>query len=360
MKKTLIILLLLAMAIWLLVLPGLVGLSVQRAVPGWLEETLAEDQWQLERGWFSSRLAIALDHDQQLTFQARHLPPIQAAWLRTTGGGRLCEWLPELNIDGQIGLTGQTRLTATGPTIQWPAGPVAFHSGATALTLDLAPGQAAHLVAGSAGLNARGREAVEWAADYGQLNLDWTTDEGFGQLALRLEFNDTQPAESALWLDLAIRSIELEALGLLADAYEQLRLAPPDSISERLALLSLLGAWQQLVQAGLTIEIQDARLGELLQLEGRWNGQRDQGEITGGGQLETLLLGLAPYVALASQSAIAEAEETIMGWVIELTERGWLHSDGQYFVLNYRGSGLLESVSDTLDEPAASDSSSGD
>ena len=359
MKKTLIILFLLALAIWLVVLPGLVGLSVQRALPGWLDETLTDSQWQLDRGWFTSRLSIALDPDHRLDLQARHLPPTQAAWLSTAGQGQLLPWLPELNLDGQIGLRGQTRLTATSPAAQW-AGPVAINSGAAALTLDLSPGQAVHLVLGTADLEANGSHGAGLAADYGQLNIDWTTHEGFGQLDLRLELDNTRPADSALWLDLSIRSIELDALGLLADAYDQLRLATPDSMSERLALLGLLGAWQQLVQAGLAIELEEARLGELLTLEGRWSGQRDQGEITGGGQLETLLIGLAPYVALGSRGSIADAEETIMGWVFELTERGWLHSDGQYFVLNYRGSGLLESVSDTLDESAASGSSSND
>lgn len=353
MKKLLIILILILCATWLLILPGLVGLGLQQQLDYWQTEQADSPAWTLERGWFASRLAVEWPDQAPLSIKARHLPPTGGNWLRFGGEAPSIAGLRDVVLDGRIDWNGQSQATLTALSTAWE-GSISASSGASALQLEVTPGQQFYLSMGLADLIIDGRDTAKLTAGLGQASIDWRVADTFGHLQLNLRLQSVEPVESALALQVSLSSIDPAALSLLAEGIDQLRQAPPESMAERLAWLNLLAAWHQLNQAGLLVEVDEARLGESITFMGRWPAGQSPVELSGHGRLDGLLLGLAPYVALVGQMPLETAEQQVMQWVYQATLDGWLHSDGDTFAFRYDGSALPGELFEPVNEGSSS------
>lgn len=329
MKKLLIILVLLAAATWLVVLPGLVGLYINRGLPAWLEESGQASLSDHRGGWFSS--SVKLDGaDWQLSARARHVPPTRASWLELDGQLQSA-WLAQpLDFEGILGLSGATQLRLSAERLLSRTEPAVT---AAASLLDLqqtAPGAVEaklRLVA----LSLDDSHGNHLAPGDSRLTLSWRRlDPEHSSLQLAVEM-DGPPAGLAV----RVEPIAIEPARELIQGIEQLQQARPDTIDQQMALLTIVGAWQQLAEAGLVIELGEVSLDAQTRLAGRWKTADGLPQIRGGGSLETLLGWAASLIGLGRGVSPETAEHEARAWLASLVDRQWLKPEGERFEFSF-------------------------
>ncbi len=326
MNKALIILAVSVLALWLLALPGGVGWYLSGWVPDRLAELGLEQGAEYRPGWFNSQLLI--EDDWTLRLEARHLPGLN--WLDVNGHLDHTWSSAAWQIDGQLGLTGQTRLSLTGADLQWDGQP-ALSSGPLALSLDQQGQAKGRLDVRLNNLDLSRRDAV-LTAGLADLSLSWrAVDEQRLDLDLAFRLTGDRPVS----LDLGVRSLDRDRLSELIEALQQLQGSAPDSAASRLAMIAAASAWQQLASAGLQFELERLALSEDNQLQGRWTVAQGPPHLSGSGHTELLIETLEPLVALALADPDIPARLQIQTWLGALRDQNWLEFHGERYRLDY-------------------------
>ncbi|MCC5864252.1 MAG: hypothetical protein JJU31_03935 [Wenzhouxiangella sp.] len=331
MKRFLIIGVIGAAAFWLLLLPAAVGLFLNDRAPGWVAERAEDAERHYVPGWFSSRLMASDGSSWWLRLRARHMPPLGLSWTRVRGE-LLSPMSPqELTVSGRLRISGETDLGIEGreltlraePAVQANTGSLRFNRnrrGTTQLDLDLS-GLALHDVLGNQLNFAQSQALLIWRQ----------RGNGLASLYMQLGLEGAAGMRMALQAE----SVNVIALGELRDGLEQLRSAVPDSVDQRLALLTIAAAWQQLSASGLAVTLHDFAIGSHTRFSGQWSAGQQQPDISGSGRIAALVEGLAPWVGMAQGLDPVAGEQQTSGWVQTLVDGGWLSINGAEFEFRY-------------------------
>ena len=327
MKRPLIIVFAAVCAIWLALLPLLVGLYLRGAVPEWTANWPEAEAAQFQSGWFHSRLNWSSADGIDLALRARHVPPLRLGLLRVEGTISSPVTPEPARIRSHIGLAGGWNLHSRVTQIRDP-GSLALDAGEVSFNLARPAGQPLTL-----NLQAEriGQGRVPDAVPLGPMRLlarQHQDDDGARHLGIDLEL--LSEALGAAALTVSIGPAEAEALAELIDGLVQWAGSEPDSLTQRLALLSVVGAWQQLAAGGLIIRVERLALGDDTRITASWAAQRPQPRIEGSGRTGELADWYAALATLAGQ-APDQAELTIEALLLTLADNGWIRLDGEHF-----------------------------
>jgi hypothetical protein len=329
MKKTFIILLLLLIAVWLIGMPALVGQYVRVWVPEWLADIEATDDSQFEPGWFRSDLRISPGHDVHARLNARHMPPTGLAWLRLDGEIDIPHTAEPTRVLGHLDLNGLIRLKTDSRKLALD-GPPHFQAGS--LGIDFAQGPKGKTrfkteLDELAWFDELGNR-LEFDAANGVMNWQVLGPDHAGlELSVRFDHHQ-QPT-----LDLLIKAAPLEtnALNQLLEGIRQLLAAPIDSMARQMALLTIAGAWQELRQHGLEIQLERLALGPNTEFSGQWLTASDPPRLSGQGQIDDLVDMFAPIIGLTRGLPPGHAEHQAREWIATLVqERVLIPENGQF------------------------------
>ncbi len=281
--RKLIIIGLLALAVWLVAMPGLVGLYLREAVPAWLQESQRSADIQYAPDWFTSRAVYRPDSSIDLALTARHFPPLKPGWVALDGKLASPFTPQQADIWAHLGLTGSWHLSASAETFR--ANP---HSELTArdLTLNVAqiPNQPASMTVTAAELQLPNQSKP--LLDLRVRGLKNQVDNKAVRLGLDMQARDA--LLGGVQLVLQAGPLLPEHLETLTETLNQLAASDSDSVSENLALLSLASVWQQMASHGLTIELETLRFGDEASFQGVWVTARPGPSISGSGDIQAL------------------------------------------------------------------------
>ncbi len=332
MKKTLIIGFIGLAAIWTLAMPAVVGVYLQDWVTEWLDEALPRSEAKPDSGWFETRLDLA-EPPYTLAARARHFPLPGPAWVRLDAEISAPFAAKGIEADGHIGLTGNTRLALNAETLAWE-GRAAVMLGSSRLDLDQRPGRRTRLELEGVDALALDAHGNRLAFERFDAETIWSLrDDELGRLEIRLDLTDEagQPAG----LSIHAEPIRPDALADLVEGLEQLGRARPESMDRQIALLTLTGAWQQLAEAGLVIELETFRLDAESAVQGHWHVAADELVVRGDGSLAAIIDRLGPIVGLSLDLSPAEAERQLRDWLATLSANGWLTVEDGRFDFDY-------------------------
>ncbi len=329
MKKFLIILTLLLLTFWLIGMPALVGQYVRTWVPEWLADIEATDDSHFEPGWFRSDLEISPGNDVHARLKARHMPPPGLTWLRVDGELTTPHSTQPSRIRGQLDFNGRVRLVTRGREVNLGQEPI-FRTQGLDIHFDQHPRGQSRLQAELTGL--------DWSDSAGNrlefvdalLTLDWRSL-GEDQVGLEFSARFNRPDQSTLELLVRAAPLDVIAFSQLIEGIRQLSGAPPESMEQRMAFLTLIGAWQDLRQHGLEIELDQLRIGPDSEFSGQWHTATDHPSIQGRGRTEDLINLLAPIIGLIRTEAPDQANRQAREWIAALVqERVLIPENGQF------------------------------
>lgn len=326
MRKVFIIGLLLALSVWLLLLPGVVGIYLRDAVPDWLAEWSSPEEAGYHPGWFGSELTWQPEPDLRLRLSVRHFPPLRAGWLGLAGSLELPLSSRPADLRGHLGLTGGWHLHATAADFR-PIADGPMQARGLALNLSQTAGQPRTLLLSVDELNLQPHSPG--LSDLRVRALQRSTDTDLVHVALETEISDQELGTAGLRLQAG--PIPPEQLGLLFQGLGQLAESTPGSISEGMALMTLVGAWQEMAAAGLVIDIERLQLGPDIEFRGRWVATRANPEVTGSGRLDELAEWQERLLP-GTQAANTDPAEAVAAW---LTGLGHLETEGARFRFSY-------------------------
>jgi len=281
--RKLIIIGLLALAVWLAGMPGLVGFYLREAVPEWLQESGRSTEINYVPGWLNSHAFYQPDASMALHLTARHFPPLKPGWAALAGELN-SPFTPEgAEIWAHLGLTGSWHLSAHAETFE--ANPDSSLM-ARDLTLNVAqiPGQPASMTVSAAELVLPAQP--EPLLDLRVRGMKRKTSEDTLRLGLDIHARDDLLGHAQLTLQAG--PLSPDHLETLMQALNQLATSEPGSVSENLAMLSLASVWQQMASKGLTIELEALRFGEATFFEGLWAIAEPEPELSGAGDIQAL------------------------------------------------------------------------
>lgn len=281
--RKLIIIGLLATAVWLAGMPGLVGFYLREAVPEWLQESQRSVEIEYSPGWFNSRANYRPDPSIILSLAARHFPPLKPGWV-ALDGELTSPFTPEgAEIRAHLGLTGSWHLSVHAGTFK--TNPEAS-TVARELTLNVAqiPGQPASMTVSAAELELPNQP--EPLLDVRVRGIKRQSSENTVRLGLDVHARDAQLGNAQLTLQAG--PLLPEHLETLMQALNQLTASESGSVSENLALLGMASVWQQMAINGLTIELETLRFGEATSFEGSWATAQAEPLLSGTGDIQTL------------------------------------------------------------------------
>ena len=328
MRRLLIIGFLGGILLWLLALPALVGLFLGDWVEDWTAGWPEPEAVDFQRGWFRSELHWVSADGIDLELQARHAPPLKPGLLRVTGRIATPMTPEPARLNGHLGLTGAWNLKGSVAKLANPAVPGLEAHG---LDLNLAQpsGQPLTAILRADQLRNRAEPAAPDLADLRLMARHRTDDQDAHHLGLDLELRAENLGPAGLTLSAG--PADAQALAELIDGLSQWATARPDSMAQRMGLLTVAGAWQQLAAGGLVVQLEQLRLGENVRLTGRWPTALPQPQFEGGGQTAELIdWHVALATALAGQ-APDQAELEARAWLMTLTQHGWIHLEEERF-----------------------------
>lgn len=331
MRKFFIISLLLVLAAWLLIMPAVVGLYLRDAVPEWLAEWSAPEQASFRPGWFGSELTWQPEADLRLSLNARHFPPLRIGWLQLDGELEAPLSTRPVLIDGHLGLTGGWHVHATAEDLQ-PLADSAVEARELRINLSQTAGQPFSLL-----LNAKELTLDKGSPPFSDLRVRGLSRPLEGdRMRIGLDIELQAPELGAGRLTVRAGPIHPDQIDLLFQGLSQLAESTPGTMSEGMALITLVGAWQEMAAAGLVIELERLEFGASTRFEGRWIATRPEPVITGSGQISELnawLHRLAPDGFPVDSSGPGSA-------VDRLAELGRLHTDRDQFQFSYPATAL--------------------
>ncbi|MEM1081010.1 MAG: hypothetical protein AAGH65_05460 [Pseudomonadota bacterium] len=294
MKKWLLILGL-VFGLALLIVPGLIGAWL----PGQIQRTL-EQRWPdatpvIERGWWSTSVT-AQSSTSRLQLSLTHLPWWRGQWFSGQGRWRLTEPAAEIDLNGQLTFSGSVHLDAVAPQLRWNS---VEDNRIESLTLALAVdrGLATQLHVTAQRLVFSDALGNRMVLDDGQLSSAWQrTSEQQRDWTVVLTARRPYQASSAIRLHAA--KLDAQGVANAAVSIGELTRAAPNSLQAQMAGLGVLSAWQELVQGGLVLTIQEVALDQLIAFQGRWQPGIPALEMTGGGPIELALDWMTPMIGL--------------------------------------------------------------
>lgn len=297
MKKLILILVLLAAVTVVLGLPAAIGWFVHDKLSTTAAENLPEAQVEWDRGWFRTGMRIE-DEDFSARLDFRHASP-GAGWLSVDGLVTLAEVAAAIDIDARVALDGTLSVNAEAPSLD-VSGPVTWQYQAPSVQVNAKRGGDT-AVLGNAGqlliVDGIGNRLV-----FAEPVLDFKLQSESLQTAsatLSLTTRRVGQAESRLALN--VDSINTPAFAELIEALRQLAAAEPDSTAAGLGAIGAASAWQQLVAAGLAIEIEELVLDGQVSLSGQWQPENKRFALTGAGDRATIVDWWSNIVGLAEQ-----------------------------------------------------------
>ena len=324
MKRPVIIVFAAACAIWLLLAPLLVGLYLRGAVPEWTAGWPEPEAAQFQPGWFHSTLTWSSADGIDLSLRARHVPPLRPGLLRVKGTISSPVTPEPARIRSHFGLGGGWNLQALVTQIQ-DSGSLALEAHNVALNLARPMGQPLTLNLSAEQI---GQRRVADATALGPLRLmarQHEDDAGARHLGIDLKLLGESLGEAVLTVSAG--PAEADALADLIEGLVQWAGSEPDSLTQRLALLTVAGAWQQLATGGLVMRIERLELGEHTRIVASWVAQRPQPRIEGRGRADEL----ADWYGALTGQAPDQSQRVIEAWLLTLARNGWIRQEIEYF-----------------------------
>ncbi len=324
MKKAILILVLLTLAVVIVGLPAAIGWFVHDRLSETVSEELPDAEVEWDRGWFRSGLRVE-DEAFGARLDFRHASP-GAGWISVDGLVSLAEWAAAIDLDARLALDGTLSANASTPTLEVP-GPVTWRYQAPDLALTAKRGGDAELsgaaerlliVDGIGNRFAFVEPAVEVRMESESLRTS----------SARIALTASRVGEAESRLAVEIESIDDAALAELLQALGQLAGAEPDSAAAGFGAIGAASAWQQLVSAGLRIEIVEFVLDGELSLSGHWQPEEKDFVLTGQGRRETLLQWWSSIAGLAGQLPPEQARAAARMGLQDLADRGAIELDG--------------------------------
>lgn len=328
MKRPIIIVFAAAAAIWLALLPLLVGLYLRAWVPDWTAGWPDAEAAEFRAGWFRSVLRWQSADGIELELQARHVPPLKPGLVRIHGWINTPMTPEPVRLDGHLGLTGGWHLQARAAQVVDPG---SLAQGARGLELNFAQpaGQPLTLIVRADELG--GEQPVDAPA--------------LGQLRLMARHHRDEAGAHHLGLDLSLEAENLGTAGLtlsagpaapeaveeLFDGLLQWATSPADSFAQRMAVLTIVGAWQQLAAGGMVMRLEQMHFGENTRLAGQWPIRLPQPRIEGAGRTDELINWYTALAVRLGGQRRDQAELQGRAWLITLTQHGLIHLDEQRF-----------------------------
>lgn len=331
MKKTLIIGLIVIGSAWLLLLPGAVGLFLKDRAPGWLDSEERDLHQEYVPGWFTSRLQASDGEGYWVQLHNRHFPPLRRGMFRTRGELVTPFSGQPLSLDGRLSLNGETRLEIAGSELTLLAEPAVL-AGSANIQANRNRRGATHIDLELADLDLHDVFGNRLNYDLTEGLVSWR-QRGNGLASAGLQLSFVGPRDMRLTLE--AESLNMAALGELRDGFDQLRNAPPDSVDQRLAALTIASAWQQIDASGLHVTLHEFGLGADTRFHGHFASGQRQPDITGSGRIAALIEGLSPLVGMIRGVDPATSQQQTSDWIQTLVEGGWLSIDGGEFEFRY-------------------------
>ena len=317
-------------AIWLLLVPLLVGWHLRGALADWTAHWPEAESVQFSPGWFRSNLRWTSADGIDLQLRARHAPPLRAGLLRVQGAIRM-PILPEpADIRGHIGLTGGWHLETRATEVADLEG-TGLRAADVALNLAQPAGQALTLILNASQLK-RSTAGIAGPA-LGPLRLmarHHQDEQGLRHMGLDLSLNGSELGTAGLTL--SIGPAEPLALNELIQSLTLWTGSEPGSLDQGLALLGAAGAWQQLGAEGLVIRLERLELGAETRIAARWAIQQPLPQLEGSGRSQAVAAWSGALASLAGQPA-EQAEQQAMAWLKEMSRSGWIRLQDERFEL---------------------------
>lgn len=314
-------------AIWLLLVPLLVGLYLRGAVPDWIAAWPDADLAEYKPGWFWSRLRWSSSDGIELDLRARHAPPLRAGLLRVSGFIDSPMTPEPARLRGHIGLTGGWNLEARLARFA-DSGSLALQAREVRLNVAQPSRQPMTLIVNAEQLGQHGHAESDTLGPARLMARQHRDESGRHYLGLDLRLGSSALGQAAL--SLSAGPADPELLNALIESLIQWSGSEPDSLSQRLALLSAVGAWQQLGAEGLVIRVERLELGEHTRIFARWATQRPMPDIEGAGRSAELAAWSAVLAALAGQPT-EQTEQVVQAWLLTLAQHGWIRLEEDRF-----------------------------
>jgi hypothetical protein len=281
--RKLIIIGLLALAVWLAAMPGLIGVYLRGAVPEWLQESPRGGDIEYNPGWFNSHATYQPGTQTTLRLIARHFPPLKPGWVALSGD-LASPFTPNgAQIRAHLGLTGSWHLSAQ--TAVFSSHPDAgFEARDLMLNVAQIPDQPASLTISAAELDLPEQSAP--LLDLRVRGLKQESSDDTVRLGLDIQIRDERLGSARLVAQAG--PVSTEHLETFMQAVNQLAASQAGSVSENLALLSLASVWQQMAGSGLSVDLETLRFGDQTLFEGVWVTAEPQPMVTGSGDIQAL------------------------------------------------------------------------
>ncbi|MDT8437874.1 MAG: hypothetical protein RQ729_02555 [Wenzhouxiangellaceae bacterium] len=330
---------LLALAVAFAALPALVGVLTQSRVQSALAERWPEVEQVWQRGWRQSRLVLR--HDQlEAEIELEHLPLSPPGWLALRGRVRIESPPARVDLTGRLGLTGRFELNGRSDALVLPGPPQwRYHQPGLRVTGDIGQTLAIELRSSTLDIADSAGNRLALTDTVLQLTVRQAQQ---GPLDLELGLQLTRAGQAESRLQLALAGLDHDALIATIEAVRNLSTTEVGSAAHRLAQLSVLGALQQLADAGLAVLLEPLLLDGRVRVHGHWQpGQPPQ--ITGGGPPATLHTWLAAIVGLHNGLAANEAHARASEQLAAIRQRGlaegWLQIQGDEWRIELPGPG---------------------
>jgi len=324
MKKTIIILVLLAAAAVVVGTPAAIGWFVHDRLTRTVAEELPDAQVEWDRGWFRSGLRID-DEAFSARLDFTHASAA-SGWLSVDGLVTLAEWAAAIDLDARLALDGTLSANANAPRLEIP-GPVTWHYASPDLALTASRGAESRL-SGSAdrllifdGIGNR-LTLIEPALELR------VRSEAAREASGRIELTTQRAGQRESRLAVTLQSIDPVALAELVQALGQVAAAEPGTATAGLGAIGAASAWQQLVSAGLRIEIEQLVLDDALSLSGHWQPEGEDFRLTGEGGRDTLLDWWSSIAGLAGQVQPEQARAASRLALQDLADAGAIELEG--------------------------------
>jgi len=319
MKKTILILALLAVVTVALGLPAAIGWFVHDRLSESLAENRPEATIDWDRGWFRSGLVIE-EPDLRARLDFRHAPISPPGWIALDGLVTLKAPVAAIDLTARLAYDGSLSANAKAPALDVP-GPVSwqyqdprlrlvrrrdggFELNGSAQRLLIVDGIGNRLTFAEPELKVRSTPVSEDTAS----------------ARLMLETRRLGQAQSRLAVKLD--SIERAAFAELVDGLRQLAAAEFDSAAAGFGAIGAASAWQQMAAAGLQIEIEELVLDGQLSLSGQWRPGGNKFRLTGKGARATAQAWWSSVVGLAEQLPPEQARDAARRGLQELADQG--------------------------------------
>lgn len=318
MKKAILILVVLTLAVVVAGVPAAIGWFVHDRLSEAVDEELPEAGVAWDRGWFRSGLRVD-DEAFSARLDFRHASP-GAGWISLDGLVSLVEWAAAIDLDARLAFDGTLSANASTPSLEVP-GPVTWRYQAPDLALVAKRGGDAELsgvaerlliVDGIGNRLAFLGPALEMRMQSESVRTSSAT----------IALTTSRVGEGESRLSIEIESIDEVALAELLQALGQLAGAEPDTAAAGLGAIGAASAWQQLAAAGLRIEIVEFVLDDELSLSGHWQPDQKDFVLTGQGRRETLLQWWSSIAGLVGELPPEQAREAARVGLQDLADRG--------------------------------------